>query len=212
MRSPWEAAPMGQPRPCPSVPSPAHPLTQPLVTVPPGGQVQRGECVTADKVPRERVGHEDVVLGHGGDARVVADDSGQGDPGQRLLLLPTEHARVLPPEPAWGHPQTLHPGCPWPGGRPLAPAAPGRKRTTTDTRSTAQGLWALRQPRGFHTGDALSQRGGRAAQCPGSAPTLAASEAPLTLHRELGPHSLMEPCAPARGHVHGGAENLAVGL
>lgn len=89
--------------------SPPHPpLTQPLVTVPPGSQVQCWECATVDKVPREHVGHEDVVFGHSGDARVVADDSGQGDPGQRLLLLAAEHTSVLPPKPAWGYPRMWH--------------------------------------------------------------------------------------------------------
>lgn len=52
-----------------------HPLTQPLVPLPPGSQVQRGECTAVDKVPRECVGPEDVVLRHGGDARVVTDDA-----------------------------------------------------------------------------------------------------------------------------------------
>ena len=85
----------------PSFTSPPHPLTQPLVTLPPGSQVQCRERIAADKVPGERVGHEDVVLGHGGDARVVTDDAGQGDLGQRPLLLPGEHALVLPPKPAW---------------------------------------------------------------------------------------------------------------
>ena len=49
-----------------------------------------------------------VVFGHSGDARVVADDSGQGDPGQRLLLLAAEHTSVLPPKPAWGYPRMWH--------------------------------------------------------------------------------------------------------
>lgn len=84
------------------------PLTQPLVPFPPGSQVQCRKCTALDKVPRKRVGHEDVVLGHGGDARVVADDARQGDLGQGLPLLCAEHVLVFPPKPAREHPQTSY--------------------------------------------------------------------------------------------------------
>lgn len=80
------------------------PLTQPLVPFPPGSQVQCRKCIALDKVPRKCVGHEDVVLGHGGDACVVADDARQGDLGQGLPLLCAEHILVFPPKPAREHP------------------------------------------------------------------------------------------------------------
>lgn len=88
--------------------APPTTTTQPLVPDPPGSQVQGRECTAVDKVPREPVGHEDVFLGHDGDARVVADDAGQGDLGQGLLLLLAEHALVLPPKPA----RETHSHCP----------------------------------------------------------------------------------------------------
>ena len=72
--------------------------SQPLGLLP-GSQVQFRKGVTADKVSGVCVGHEDVVLRHGGDASVVTDDTGQGDAGQGLSLLFTEHAWVLPPKP-----------------------------------------------------------------------------------------------------------------
>lgn len=81
-------------------PSLWHSLTPPLGLLP-GSQVQPGKGVTADKVSRVRVGHEDVVLRHGGDAGVVTDDAGQGDVGQGLSLLCAEHTSVLPPKPVW---------------------------------------------------------------------------------------------------------------
>ena len=77
-----------------------HPLTQALVCASPGRQVQCRKCTALDKVPREGVGHEDVVLGHGGDACIVADDARQGDLGQSLLLSLAEYTLVLPPKPA----------------------------------------------------------------------------------------------------------------
>lgn len=91
------------------------PQTQPLVPFPPGSQVQRRKCAAVDKVLRELVGHEDIVLGHGGDACVVADDAGQGDIGQGPLLLCAEHILVLPPKPAWEHPRTSYPRLCWTG-------------------------------------------------------------------------------------------------
>ena len=94
----------------PEMPSrhlPAAPLTLPLALFPPGSQVQCRETTAADKVPRECVGHEDVVLGHDSDACVVTDDAGQGDLGQGPLLPLAEHALLLPPEPAREHPRPL---------------------------------------------------------------------------------------------------------
>lgn len=85
---------------CSAFPSLLHPLTQPLIPLPPGSQVQLGDTSAVDKVPREFVGHEDIVLGHSGDACVVTDDARQTDPGQGLLLLLAEYALVLPPKPA----------------------------------------------------------------------------------------------------------------
>lgn len=109
--------PTGQPRGAqPSLPR--CPLTLPLVLFPPGSQVQCREPTAADKVPRESVGHEDVVLGHDSDACVVTDDAGQGDPGQGLLLPLAEHAVVLPPEPAREHPRPLCLRPSWAGKTP----------------------------------------------------------------------------------------------
>lgn len=88
---------------CPAFTSLLHPLTQPLVPLPPGSQVQLGDTTAVDKVLRESVGHEDVVLGHSGDACVVADDARQADLGQGLLLPRAEYTLVLPPKPAWEH-------------------------------------------------------------------------------------------------------------
>ena len=102
----------------PSLHFPAAPLTLPLVLFLPGRQVQCREPTALDKVPRESVGHEDVVLGHDGDACVVTDDAGQGDPGQGLLLLLAEHAIVLPPEPARNHPRPLCLRPSWAGWTP----------------------------------------------------------------------------------------------
>ena len=110
----------------PSLHFPAAPLTLPLVLFLPGSQVQCREPTALDKVLRESVGHEDVVLGHDGDACVVTDDAGQGDPGQGLLLLLAEHTTVLPPEPAWEHPRPLCLRPSWGlGGHPLAGAVAG---------------------------------------------------------------------------------------
>lgn len=83
-------------------PSVQQSLTQDL-SLPPGSQVQPRDGATVDKVSWVRVGHEDVVLGHGGDASVVTDDARKGDTGQGLSLLGTEHTWVLPPKPAWEH-------------------------------------------------------------------------------------------------------------
>lgn len=77
-------------------------LTQPLRLLP-GSQIQCRESAALDKVPGKGVGHEDVVLGYSGDACIVADDTGQGDLGQRLPLLLAEYILVLPPKPARGH-------------------------------------------------------------------------------------------------------------
>lgn len=130
---------------------PAALLTLPLAPFPPGSQVQCRHPTAADKVPRESVGHEDVVLGHEGDACVVTDDAGQGDLGEGLLLLLAEHALVLPPEPAREHPQPLCLRPSWAGRAPTGWSCSWLTEDHSGQRPHSTGeLQALRQPkRGF---------------------------------------------------------------
>lgn len=143
---------------------------------------------------RELVGHEDVVLGHGGDACIVADNAGQGDLGQGLLLPRAEHVLVLPPKPAWEHPQTSCPRLCWTGraspGLYSSMDARGPQQTSTLQHRGAPGPQTAR---GFQTSGAPLMAQSKA-QLPGC-PRPRGFQGTIVARQEAGPTLAHEACA-----------------
>ena len=70
-------------------------------SLPPGREVYAWESGAADQAVCSGDKSEGD-LGDAGDARVVADDPGQGDSVQRLPLVGGEYAQILVPQPVHG--------------------------------------------------------------------------------------------------------------